>query len=50
MSSDKNSFLRGLTCRTNRTGLSYRRKTKNIKSELEGFLVKKGCKESGVSL
>ena len=50
MSSDKNSFLRGLTCRTNRTGLSYRRKTKNIKSELEGFLVKKGCKEGGVSL
>ena len=50
MSSDKNSFLMGLTCRTNWTGLSYRRKTKNIKSELGGFLVKKGCEEGGVSL
>ena len=39
-----------LTCWTNRTGLSYRRKTKNIKSESGGFLMKKGCKEGGVSL
>ena len=50
MSSDKNSFLRGLTCRTNRTGLSYRRKTKNIKSELGEFLMKKDCKKGRVSL
>ena len=48
--SDKKGFLTGLTCRTNWTGLGYRRKTKNIKSELEGFLVKKGCKKGGVSL
>nr|WP_252864907.1 glycine cleavage system protein T [Capnocytophaga ochracea] len=39
-----------MTCWANRTGLSYRRKTKNIKSELGGFLMKKGCKEGGVSL
>ena len=50
MGSDKNSFLMGLTCQTNRTGLSYRRKTKNIKSELGGFLMRKGCKMGGVSL
>ena len=50
MGSDKKGFLTGLTCRTNWTDLSYRRKTKNIKSELGGFLVKKGCKEGGVSL
>ena len=50
MGSDKKGFLTGLTCRTNWTSLSYRRKTKNIKSELEGILVKKGCKEGGVSL
>ena len=50
MGSDKKGFLTGLTCWTNWTGLSYRRKTKNIKSELEGFLMKKGCKEGTVSL
>ena len=50
MGSDKKGFLRGLTCRTNQTGLSYRRKTKNIKSELGGFLMRKGCKMGGVSL
>ena len=50
MGSDKKGFLTSLTCRTNWTGLSYRRKTKNIKSELEGFLAKKGCKEGGGSL
>ena len=50
MGSDKEGFLTGLTCRTNWTGLGYRRKTKNIKSELGGFLVKKGCKKGGVSL
>ena len=50
MGSDKKGFLTGLTCRTNWTGLSYRRKTKNIKSELGGFLVKKGCEEGGLSL
>ena len=50
MGSDKKGFLTGLTCRTNWTGLSYRRKTKNIKSELGGFLERKGYWESGVSL
>ena len=30
--------------------LNYRRETKNIKSELWGILVKKGCKKGGVSL
>nr|WP_315011174.1 glycine cleavage system protein T [uncultured Capnocytophaga sp.] len=39
-----------MTCRANQTGLSYRRKTKNIKSGLRGILMKKGCKEGGVSL
>ena len=43
MGSDKKRFLIGVTCWANRTGLSYRRKTKNIKSELGGFLMKKGC-------
>ncbi|MEB3015945.1 glycine cleavage system protein T [Capnocytophaga ochracea] len=50
MDSDKKGFLMDLTCRTNRTRLSYRRKTKNIKSELGGILMKKGCKEGVVSL
>ena len=50
MGSDKKGFLTGLTCRTNWTDLGYRRKTKNIKSGLEGFLAKKGCKEGGGSL
>jgi len=50
MGSDKKGFLMGLTCQTNRTGLSYRRKTKNIKSELGGFLKRKGCKKGGGSL
>ena len=50
MGSDKKGFLTGLTCRTNWTSLSCRRKTKNIKSVLEGFLVKKECKKGGVSL
>ena len=50
MGSDKKGFLMGLTCRTNRTGLSYRRKTKNIKSELGGFLMRKGYEMGGVSL
>ena len=50
MSSDKSCFLTGKTCRTNRTGLSYRRKTKNIKSELGEFLMKKGYEKGGVSL
>ena len=50
MGSDKKGFLMGLTCRTNRTGLSYRRKTKNIKSELGGFLMRKGYEMGEVSL
>ena len=50
MGSDKKGFLTGLTCRTNWTGLSYRRKTKNIKRELRRILVKKGYERGGVSL
>ena len=50
MGSDKEGFLTGLTCRTNWTSLSYRRKTKNIKSELGGFLMRKGYEMGGVSL
>ena len=50
MGSDKKGFLMGLTCRTNWTGLSYRRKTKNTKSELGGFLMRKGYEMGGVSL
>ena len=50
MNSDKKGFLIGLTCWTNRTGLSYRRKTKNIKSGLGGFWERKGCEKGGVSL
>ena len=50
MGSDKKGFLTGLTCRTNWTGLSYRRKTKNIKSVLGGFWERKGCEEGGGSL
>ena len=50
MGSDKKGFLMGLTCQTNRTGLSYRRKTKNIKSELGGFLMRKGYEMGEVSL
>ena len=50
MGSDKKGFLMGLTCRTNWTGLSYRRKTKNTKSELGGFLMRKGYEMGEVSL
>ena len=50
MGIDKKGFLTGLTCRTNWTGLSYRRKTKNIKSVLGGFWERKGCEEGGGSL
>jgi len=50
MGSDKKGFLTDLTYRTNWTGLGYRRKTKNIKSELREILVKKGCKKGGASL
>ena len=50
MGSDKKGSLMGLTCRTNWTGLSYRRKTKNIKSESGGFLERKGYWEGVVSL
>ena len=49
MGSDKKGFLTGLTCRTNRTGLSYRRKTKNIKSELGEFLMKKAMRRVGLA-
>ena len=50
MGSDKKGFLTGLTCRTNWTGLGYRRKTKNIKSKLGGILMKKGYEKGGGSL
>ena len=50
MGSDKKDFLTGLTCRTNQTGQDFRKKTEEIIKRLGGFLMKKGCKEGGVSL
>ena len=50
MSSDKNRFLTGKTCRTNRTGQRERKETEKFGREEGGFLMKKGCKEGGISL
>ena len=50
MSSDKNSFLTGQTCRTNQTSQGFRKETEEIIKRLGGFLMEKGCKEGGVSL
>ena len=50
MSSDKNSFLTGLACRTNWTGQGVRKETEKNGRELREVLVKKGCKKGGVSL
>ena len=50
MSSDKNRFLTGQTCWTNRIGQRERRKKKVFGRREGGFLVKKGCKMGGVSL
>ena len=50
MDSDKKDFLTGLACRTNQTGQDFRNETKFFISRLRGFLMKKGCKEGGVSL
>ena len=50
MGSDKKGFLTGLICRTNWTGLSYRKETEKFGREEGGVLVKKGCKEGEVSL
>ncbi|ALC97171.1 glycine cleavage system protein T [Capnocytophaga sp. oral taxon 323] len=48
--SDKKVFLTGLACRTNQTGQDFRKETEEIIKRLGGFLMKKGCKEGGVSL
>ena len=50
MGSDKKNFLTGLACRTNQTGQDFRKETEEIIKRLGGFLMKKGCKEGGVSL
>ena len=46
----KKDFLTGLACRTNQTGQDFRKETEEIIKRLGGFLMKKGCKEGGVSL
>jgi len=50
MGSDKKGFLTGLTCRTNWTGLSYRKETEKNGRGLRKVLMKKGCKEGGVRI
>ena len=50
MGSDKNGFLTGETCQTNWIGQRERKKTEIFRRRLRAFLVKKGCKEGGVSL
>ena len=50
MSSDKNRFLTGKTCRTNRIGQREWKETEEFGRGEGGFLVKKGCNEGGVSL
>ncbi|MDU6659837.1 MAG: glycine cleavage system protein T [Capnocytophaga sp.] len=50
MGSDKNGFLTGETCQTNRTSQGFRKETEIFRRRLRGLLMKKGCKEGGVSL
>ena len=50
MGSDKNGFLTGETCQTNWIGQRERKETEEIGREEGEFLMKKGCKEGGVSL
>ena len=50
MNSDKNHFLTGQTCRTNWIGQRERKETERFGRELGEILMKKGCKEGGVSL
>ena len=50
MSSDKNCFLIGETCRINRIGWRIRKETEEFGRGERGFLMKKGCKMGGVSL
>ena len=50
MGSDKKGFLTGLTCRTIWIGQRERKETEEIGRWLSENLVKKGCKEGGVSL
>ena len=50
MSSDKNCFLTGETCRINRIGQRERKKTEEFGRQLREILVKKGYEEGGVSL
>ena len=50
MGSDKNGFLTGETCQTNRIGQRERKETEKSGRELRRILMKKGCQEGGVSL
>ena len=50
MNSDKNHFLTGQTYQTNWIGQRERKETEEIGRWLSENLVKKGCKEGGVSL
>ena len=50
MSSDKNCFLTGETCRINRIGQRERKKTEEFGRQLREILVKKGYQEGGGSL
>ena len=48
--SDKKVFLTGLACRTNQTGQDFRKETEEFGRGQGEVLMKKGCKEGGVSL
>ena len=50
MSSDKNCFLIGETCRANRINQKERKETEKFGRELREILVKEGYEEGGVSL
>ena len=50
MSSDKNCFLTGETCRANRIDQRERKGTEKFGRELREVLVKKGFKEDGVRI
>ena len=50
MGSDKNGFLTGETCQTNRIGQRGRKKTEKFGRGEGEFLEKKGYEEGGVSL
>ena len=50
MSSDKNCFLTGETCRAKQIGWRGRKETEKFGRELREILVKKGCEKGMVSL